>query len=152
MKRAEPASRSAELGEVRSDCVSPDANARWYGTPRQTAADTRRGVARLQRCRRAPVSLPFSCARWRAFDVVAAASSRSRLSNGGESRYARSSQLVESHPFDVSPLSPPPPSPSSSSSSLPSSQLDQRATWLYHRIVDSHHGCPCIALVAPVDT
>lgn len=104
----EPASRSAELGEVRSGHAS---RMRMLGDTahrdgRQTAADTRRGVARLRRCRRAPVPLPFSRARWRA-SVVVAPSSRSRPGNGGEPRYARSFQLIDSRSFDV-------PSPSSS--------------------------------------
>lgn len=107
------ASRSAELGEVRSGHAS---RMRMLGDTahrdgRQTAADTRRGVARLRRCRRAPVPLPFTRARWRA-SVIVAPSSRSRPGNkGGEPRYARSSQLVDSRPFDVPSPSSPPPSP-----------------------------------------
>jgi len=146
-----PASHSAELGEVKAGHAP---RMRMLGGTahrdgRQTAADTLRGVARLRRSRRAPVSHPFSRARWRASVVVA--SSRSRPGNGGESRYARSSRLVDSHPFDVSPPPSPPPSlPSSSSSLPPLRRLDNgRAA---SRVVGYHRGRPRIVLAAPVGT
>lgn len=102
---------------------------------RQTAADTRREVARLQQCCRAPVPLPFPRARWRASVIVAP--SRSRPGNGGEPRYARSSQL-DSHPVVAT--------------ASARQRTRHRPNHPYHRIVDSRRDRSCIVLAASVDT
>lgn len=143
----EPASRSAELGEVG---LGRAPRMRMLGGTahrdgRQTAADTRREVARLRQCCRVSVLLPFSRARWRASVIAAAAAaatvSRSHPGNGGEPRYARSSQLVDSHPVVVV-----------AAVASARQRTRRRPYHPYRRIVNPRRGRSCFAPTAPVDT